>query len=227
MDALRLERIEKSFSAAQGRVPVLRGIDLSVSQGECICVVGPSGSGKTTLLSVCGLISQPDSGRRWLAGEDVTDLDIDESADLRFTSIGFCFQNSSLAPTLTALENVTLPAVPRGVTAEMRERASGILNQLGLGERLNHLPSQISGGEQQRVAIARSLLMDPMVLLVDEPTANLDRATARSIATVLRSVVEDPRRTVVIATHDPIIIEIGDRVLQLEDGHLSALAVTA
>jgi putative ABC transport system ATP-binding protein len=150
-------------------------------------------------------------------------LDIDDSADLRFRNIGFCFQNALLAPTLTVMENVTLPAVPRGVTDEMRERAVDVLREVGLGERLAHLPSQLSGGEQQRVAIARSLAMNPPLLLVDEPTANLDRSTARSIASLLRSVVDDSRRTVVIATHDPIVIEIAQRVAHLEDGHLSAL----
>jgi putative ABC transport system ATP-binding protein len=161
-----------------------------------------------------------DDGRRHLCGVDVTALSEDEEADLRFATIGFCFQGFLLSPTLTARENVILPGLPRHLDFDARTRADELLDQVGLSDRMDHLPSQLSGGEQQRVALARSLFANPPVVLIDEPTGNLDRAAARTIAELLRQLRAGGSRSLLVATHDPLVIGIADRVLALEDGRL-------
>lgn len=218
--AVRLEQVSKAYVTGDGPLEVLDGVDLDVDEGECVAVVGPSGSGKTTVLAICGLLLRPDRGRRLLGGIDVTDIDDDEGADLRFRAIGFCFQSFLLAPALTALENVMLPGLPRKLDFDVRDRAAHLLERVGLDGRLDHLPAQLSGGEQQRVAIARSLFADPPVLLVDEPTANLDRRTAGAIAALLARLSGDPGRAILIATHDSVIADVAHRILYLESGRL-------
>jgi putative ABC transport system ATP-binding protein len=214
---IRLTGISKSFAVGQELVTVLNEVDFCLESGECVALVGPSGSGKTTLLGICGLLTDPDSGHRALRGKDVTRLGADEAADLRFTSIGFCFQTFLLSQPLTAIENVMLPGIPRKLDFDPRTRAAKLLDSVGLGDRLDHLPSQLSGGEQQRVAFARALFADPPILLVDEPTANLDRETARSIADLLRRLQRNGSRSLMVATHDPLVADVCDRTVRLED----------
>jgi putative ABC transport system ATP-binding protein len=214
---IRLNGISKSFSVGSDPVMVLDGVDFHLERGESVALVGPSGSGKTTLLGICGLLIDPDSGQRELRGRDVTQLGSDEAADLRFTTIGFCFQTFLLSQSLTAIENVMLPGVPRKLDFDPGARSAMLLDSVGLGERLNHLPSQLSGGEQQRVAVARALFADPPILLVDEPTANLDRETARSIADLLRHLQRNGSRSLIVATHDPLVADVCERIVRLDD----------
>lgn len=219
---IRLTGISKSFSVGGDLVMILEGVDFLLERGESVSLVGPSGSGKTILLGISGLLVDADSGYRELCGKDVTRPGSDEAADLRFSMIGFCFQTFLLSQSLTAIENVMLPGVPRKLGFDPRARAVQLLDSVGLGDRLYHLPSQLSGGEQQRVAIARALFADPPILLVDEPTANLDLGTARSIADLLGDLQRNGSRSLIVATHDSLISGVCDRIVRLEGRRLLA-----
>lgn len=214
--------VSKSYQSPDGTpIPVLDGVTLRVESGEMLCIAGRSGSGKTTLLSICGLLLAPDAGRRMLEGEDLTEVSVDGSARFRREHIGFCFQDFLLVPTLTALENVLLPLVPDGVADADVDRARELLSEVGLGDRADHLPSRLSGGEQQRVAFARALIADPRLLLIDEPTANLDRRSAAGIGDLLHEARDARLRTILLASHDPSLMALADRVLEL-DGAVGA-----
>jgi putative ABC transport system ATP-binding protein len=212
---LELSAVGKTFDQDGRKVTVLRDIDLVLSSRECAVVIGPSGSGKSTLLSICGLLLDPTVGHRFMLGEDVTRVAEDRAADLRFSSIGHCFQSFLLVPSLTAAENVMLPGVPRQLDFDPHERADSLLVDVGLAEHRNDLASSLSGGEQQRVALARALFANPALLLIDEPTANLDRTTARSIVSLLESKVRRGPTAVLIATHDPLVADLADKRLEL------------
>jgi len=200
-------------------VQALRGVSLKISAGEFVSIVGPSGSGKSTLLHLLGALDVPTSGRVWFDGRDLQTLSDTERSLLRRNRIGFIFQFFNLLPTLTAVENVTLPLLlGGGPRKQARDRALAGLNQVGLAERASHFPEELSGGEMQRVAIARALVTEPEAILCDEPTGNLDSVTSKEILTLLRSLPEAGRRSVVMVTHDPQAAGYGDRLITIRDG---------
>ena len=207
--------IHKSF----GTLEVLKGIDFSAAQGETVSIVGASGAGKSTLLQILGTLSSPDCGSLVIDGQDVLKLGSDALAAFRGRRIGFVFQAHHLLPEFTALENVMIPALIAGKGArETRARALGILESLGLGERAAHKPSEMSGGEQQRTAIARAIINEPAVLFADEPTGNLDSATKQEIHRVFFDLRDRLGQTIVIVTHDPELASLCDRCLTMKDG---------
>jgi len=222
--------LHKTYRLGRVDVPVLRGVDLSIEKGECLAVLGASGSGKSTLLHLLGGLDRPDrepTARILHEGRALDGLSARGLDDFRAGHVGFIFQFYHLFPELTVLDNVVIAAMVRAgasyasVRAQARARAAALLDTAGLGHRLRHRPSELSGGERQRVAIARALINRPEVLLADEPTGNLDRATGRRILEFLEGVRARERTTVVMVTHDPSIAERADRVVTLEDGRLA------
>jgi len=215
---LDLRAIEKRYGTAQNPVPVLRGIDLRVDAGEYVAIVGPSGSGKSTLLNILGCLDRPTSGSYFLAGDDVARMDDKSLSGVRNSRIGFVFQSFHLIPHLTVAENVEMPLfyarVPR---AARRAKALEVLDKVGLSHRLDHLPSELSGGECQRTAIARALTTEPAMLLADEPTGNLDSVNSKAILQVLRD-LHGAGRTIVMITHDQDIARNAPRRVALRDG---------
>jgi putative ABC transport system ATP-binding protein len=201
------------------RIEVLRSVDLHIAAGERIAITGPSGSGKTSLLLLLSGLERPTAGRIRIAGTELADLNADALADLRRDQLGIVFQSFHLLPSLCALDNVALPLQMAG-RRDAFERASELLHRVGLGDRLQHHPSQLSGGEQQRVAIARALVHRPRLLLADEPTGNLDDHTGEAIRTLLFELNEETGATLVLITHDPDFAARCDRVLRLHDGQL-------
>lgn len=200
-------------------VQALRGVSFSVMEGEFLAVLGPSGSGKSTLLHLIGCLDRPDEGEIILDGKNVLRLSDDELAELRLKRIGFIFQFFNLLPRLTALENVELPLMlARVPEREAREKAKKLLELVGLGGRLNHRPSELSGGEQQRVAIARALVNDPKLVLADEPTGNLDTKSGWDIVNLMRKLNEEMNQTFIVVTHDQKVAEVADRIIYLRDG---------
>ena len=214
------DRLTRTYTIGQKQIPVLRGVSFSVAPGEKVFLCGPSGAGKTTLLYVLGGLEAPDSGSVWIDGQSLYDRSNAEQADLRNARTGYVFQNYLLLPELTAMENVCLPALIGGKRA--RERAAQLLAQVGLGERLHHLPAELSGGEQQRVAIARALVNDPAYIFADEPTGNLDSRTGAEVMNLLLSLVAETGKTLMVVTHDTRLAAHGDRTLVLRDGILEA-----
>ncbi|MES2708734.1 MAG: ABC transporter ATP-binding protein [Verrucomicrobiota bacterium] len=212
------EKLCRTFTVGGNKIEVLRGVNLTVNRGERVFLCGPSGAGKTTLLYVLGGLEKPDSGQVLLRGESIYGRSDSRQAVLRNAAIGYVFQNYLLLPELTALENVCLPAMIGGRGA--KARAADLLGKVGLGGRLNHLPAQLSGGEQQRVAIARALINDPEILFADEPTGNLDSKTGGEVMNLLLSVVADAGKTLMVVTHDTRLAGQGDRMLVLRDGML-------
>ncbi|MFZ7128410.1 MAG: ABC transporter ATP-binding protein [Desulfobacterales bacterium] len=217
---IRLEQIDRVFEVGGETVHALRQVNLVVRAGEYLSIMGPSGSGKSTLLNILGLLDRPDSGTYRLEEIDVTELSDRQQADVRRHKIGFIFQFFHLIPRLTAAENVELPLTLAGIEPhERRERVGEALKRLGLSDRARHRPDQLSGGQRQRVAIARATIMKPAVILADEPTGNLDRASGRE---VVRS-IEDLNRsgmTVVIVTHDPELGRRTGRQVRMLDGRI-------
>lgn len=218
---IELRDARRTYGEGASCVQALKGITLGIEAGSLTAIVGPSGSGKSTLLNLLGALDQPSSGQVLVAGHDLSKLDDNARTRLRRDRIGFVFQFFNLLPTLTAKENVLLPAKLAGKRGkELEARAEELLTRVGLGSRMGHRPDQMSGGEMQRVAISRALIMDPPVLLADEPTGNLDSKTGREVMRLLRGAV-DNRRTVILVTHDPRIARIADRVLTIQDGLLA------
>ena len=212
--------LEQSFQIGRARVDVLKGISLEVPSGEIVFLCGVSGAGKTTLLYTLAGLERPRSGRVSFEGADIYALSSDRLAGLRNRRMGFVFQAYFLLPELTALENVTLPSMMGGQPRPAE--AANLLERVGLKDRLHHLPSELSGGEQQRVAIARSLINDPSIIYADEPTGNLDSHTGESIIELLLEVARHDRRTLIVVTHDQHLAIRGDRLLRIEDGRLTA-----
>jgi predicted ABC-type transport system involved in lysophospholipase L1 biosynthesis ATPase subunit len=210
--------LRRSFRIGSRRIEVLRGISLSVEQGEAVFLCGASGAGKTTLLYTLAGLERPESGTVEFEGRKLYTGSAASQAKLRNTKMGFVFQGYFLLPELTALENVMLP----GMISGKRKRAVGeaSLRDVGLGERLNHLPAELSGGEQQRVAIARALTNDPDIVFADEPTGNLDSKTGDSIIDVLLELARGRKKTLLVVTHDARLAELGDRTLHIVDGVL-------
>ena len=218
---IQVENLVKTYRLGKVSIPALRGISFDVAKGEFLVVVGPSGSGKTTLLNLIGAIDKPTSGRISIDGRDVTSLGEGELTKLRRHKIGFIFQFYNLIPALTALENVELPMLTAGVSRkDASKRASQLLETVGLAERVEHLPDELSGGEQQRVAIARALANKPSLILADEPTGDLDTKTGTEVVQILYDTSKKENATVLVVTHDPMITEKADRILQLRDGNI-------
>ena len=210
--------LRQTYELGAERLEVLKGVDLDVARGEVVFLRGPSGAGKSTLLYILAGLEHPRAGSVSFEGEQLFALGRDRLATLRNRRMGFVFQSYFLLPELTALENVMLPAMLGG--ARRAEEARRLLDRVGLSGRLDHLPSQLSGGEQQRVAIARSLINDPGILFADEPTGNLDAATGAGIIDLLLGLARQDGRTFVAVTHDPALAALGDRELYLKEGHL-------
>jgi len=219
---IRLEGISRTFEVGGEPVHALNGVSLTVERGEYLSIMGPSGSGKSTLLHIIGLLDRPTAGRYWLAGRNVTGLSDQERALIRREKIGFVFQLFHLVPRLTAAQNIELPLTLDGLPPEKRtDRVQSILAAYGLAARARHLPNQLSGGERQRVAIARAAVTRPEILLADEPTGNLDRASGREVIELLERLNHEGL-TLILVTHDP---ELGSRArcrLQMRDGCLLA-----
>ena len=214
--------VDRDFDSGDGVIHALRGIDLAVGRGELIAVRGRSGSGKTTLLNVLGGLDRPTSGTVTIDGAEVSTMDEAELVDLRRRTVAYIFQAFGLIPILSAAENVEVPL--RLVALDPRERdrrVYDLLELVGLAERARHRPHELSGGEQQRVAIARALANRPKLLLADEPTGQLDSETGHTIMTLIRTVVRTESVTAVVATHDPAMLDVADRVVELRDGHLA------
>jgi putative ABC transport system ATP-binding protein len=219
---IELAGIERVFHLGDSTVRALADVDLRIAPGEYIAVMGPSGSGKSTLLNVLGLLDRPDAGHYLLEGRDVTTLSPDEQARVRSHRIGFVFQSFHLVPRLTAAENIALPMVLAGIAArEREERVRAALAGFGLADRADHRPDQLSGGQRQRVAIARATIMQPALLLADEPTGNLDRATGEEVVRLLEQ-LNAGGVTLLVVTHDPALGARARRRLLMEDGAIKA-----
>ncbi|MBF4651580.1 ABC transporter ATP-binding protein [Cronobacter sakazakii] len=216
---LEVHHLNKSVGQGEHALSILTGVELVVKPGQSIALVGESGSGKSTLLAILAGLDDGTSGEVRLLGEPLHQMDEEARARLRARDVGFVFQSFMLIPTLNALENVELPAMLRGETSKA-SRQQALLEQLGLGKRLDHLPAQLSGGEQQRVALARAFNGRPAVLFADEPTGNLDRQTGDRIADLLFSLNRDSGTTLILVTHDPELAARCDRTLRLRDGKL-------
>ncbi|HZN19440.1 MAG TPA: ABC transporter ATP-binding protein [Micromonosporaceae bacterium] len=211
--------IARSYPLDGLSVPALRGVTLTVAKGDYLAIVGPSGSGKSTLMHLLGALDRPTSGRLVIGGRDVAKLSAPEMARLRNETVGFVFQAFHLLPRTSALDNVALPLVYRGLRAgARRERAAAMLGRVGLGHRLTHRPSQLSGGEQQRVAIARALVTEPAVLLADEPTGNLDTTTGEAVLALLETLNAESGVALVLVTHDREVAARARRQIVMRDG---------
>ncbi|ALB61984.1 Uncharacterized metabolite ABC transporter in Enterobacteriaceae, ATP-binding protein EC-YbbA [Cronobacter condimenti 1330] len=218
---LEVHHLNKSVGQGEQALSILTGVELVVKPGQSIALVGESGSGKSTLLAILAGLDDGTGGEVRLLGEPLHEMDEEARARLRARDVGFVFQSFMLIPTLNALENVELPAMLRGESGKAsRQQARALLEQLGLGKRLDHLPAQLSAGEQQRVALARAFNGRPAVLFADEPTGNLDRQTGERIADLLFSLNRDSGTTLILVTHDPELAARCDRTLRLRDGKL-------
>jgi len=216
---LEAKDVKKTYRMGRVLVPALRGVTFNVEEGKFVAVFGPSGSGKSTLLHVLGGLDRPDEGEVFVDGIGFSTLNDNALAEVRLRKIGFVFQFFNLLPRLTALRNVELPLT----LADMSEKdsikkAEDMLKLVGLGDRMNHRPSEMSGGEQQRVAMARALINDPKIVLADEPTGNLDTKTGREIVQLMKRLNEEKGQSFVVVTHDPAIAETANRIIYLKDG---------
>ena len=221
--AIEVEKVVKVFEAARVRVEALRTVDLTIPEGEFVAITGPSGSGKSTLLHLIGGLDLPTSGTLRVLGESIGALPDDRLAELRRRRIGFVFQFFNLLPTLTAAENAALPLLLDGrPRVAALERARGLLEAMGLGDRLAHRPEELSGGQQQRVALARALASEPSLLLADEPTGNLDSEAGGKVLDLLDDARSKRTLTIVLVTHDPSIAARADRNVRLRDGRIEA-----
>lgn len=223
MPVLRAEGVGKTYTLGEAPVVAVREVNLSLEKGEFVALTGPSGCGKSTLLHLCGGMDYPTRGRLWLDGADLGSLDEGRLARVRRRRIGFVFQSFNLLPTLTAVENTALPLMLDGVSPEVaRQKAVGLLERLGLRHRLGHYPQQLSGGEMQRVGIARAVCHEPLLLLADEPTGNLDSANGADVLQLLQELNRSLGVTVLLATHSAEMAAAGRRVLRMVDGRIES-----
>ncbi len=216
---IELRGVSKTVSSGDSSLTILHPVDLSIAASERVAIVGPSGSGKSTLLGLIAGLDAPSSGQIFIDGIDITALDEDNLAQLRGSKIGFIFQSFHLIPSLTAMENILVPLEISGVS-DARVKAHSLLEEVGLVNRGHHYPSQLSGGEQQRIAIARALANEPSIVLADEPTGNLDSANGGHIIELLLEVNRSRGTTIVLGTHDSNLAEIGHVTLAMKDGHI-------
>ena len=221
MAIIRLENVTKTYRIGEIETHALNNVSLSFDEGEFTALVGPSGSGKTTLLQLIGCLDRPNSGQVWINQQDVTNLSANRRADLRSQVIGFIFQFFALVPVLNAYENVELPLLLSGVPAqERRQRVLEMLDAVGLSDRIHHRPDQMSGGEQQRVAIVRALAPRPLMVLADEPTANLDTANGEQAMAIMQRLNQQVGTAFIFATHDPRVMQYARRIVRLRDGQV-------
>ncbi len=219
---VEIEDVCKVYNPGENEVRALDHITVTIDRGEFVAIIGQSGSGKSTLMNMLGCLDVPTSGRYKLHGQDVSELDDDELSDIRNREIGFIFQGFNLIPNLTALENVELPLIYRGVSkAKRRALSEEALEKVGLGHRMEHKPSEMSGGQQQRVAIARAIAQAPPIILADEPTGNLDSNSSKEIMGILQK-LHSEGRTVILITHDNEIANQAKRVIKIKDGRIEA-----
>jgi putative ABC transport system ATP-binding protein len=223
MEVTKVIDATRDFKIGEVETHALRGVNLSIGNGEFTALVGPSGSGKTTLLQLIGLLDKPTSGSVLINGKDATHLSRDQRADLRKGTIGFIFQFFALIPTLTAYENIEMPLLLNGVKpSERKQRVEQMLTAVGLTDRAHHRPDQLSGGQQQRVSVARALAINPTLVLADEPTANLDTENGKQVMEIMQKLNQETGVTFVFATHDPRVIKFARRVVTLRDGLIVA-----
>jgi len=219
---IRTQDLRRDFQMGHATVHALDGVSLSVEEGEFLGVMGPSGSGKSTLLHLLGGLDRPTLGHVWVRGQDLTALDENGLAAYRRREVGFVFQVFNLISTMTALRNVEFPMLfARVVPARRRERARYLLEAVGLADRMDHRPTELSGGEQQRVAIARAMANDPAIILADEPTGNLDSRTGAEVMAVLARLNQEQGRTIVVVSHDPAVVDFAGRCIHLLDGRIT------
>lgn len=218
---IKIDDVWKIYDLGEVKIPVLRGLNLDIKKGEFLAIMGPSGSGKSTAMNLIGCLDLPTKGTVFLDGKDISKLHESVLAQIRGRKIGFVFQQFNLINSLTALGNVMLPMIFQSVPSEIRkEKALNLLMQVGLSNRVNHLPTQLSGGEQQRVAMARALANDPEIILADEPTGNLDSKTGKEIIKFLKELHSKKDKTVIVITHDKNIAKHAKRITYLMDGRV-------
>ena len=216
-----MEKIVKQYAMGDEVSTVLKGINLSVNEGEFLAVLGPSGSGKSTLMNIIGCLDTPTSGDYYLSGRHIFNQDEKTLAQIRSKEIGFIFQSFYLLQRQTALDNVMLPLIYAGMGAKEREqRAKSMLERVGLGDKMYHFPNQMSGGQQQRVGVARALVVDPDIIFADEPTGNLDSHTSEEVMELMQRIVREQKKTLVMVTHDDHLATYADRVFHIRDGKI-------
>jgi putative ABC transport system ATP-binding protein len=221
--AVELKDVTKTYRTGAIEVPALRGVSLRIAAGEFAATAGPSGSGKTTLLNIIGGLDRADAGEIWVAGQNLQLLSSGELAHLRLQRIGFVFQTYNLLPVLTALENAEFTLLLQGIPAhKRREKVEKLFSEIGLGGLEDRRPAELSGGQQQRVAVARAMVTEPALILADEPTANLDSATAISLLDVMEHLNRVTRTTFIFSTHDPQVMERAHRLIRLRDGQIAS-----
>jgi putative ABC transport system ATP-binding protein len=217
--SVKVVEVEKTYRLGENKVHALKGINMQLNKGEFVAFIGPSGSGKTTLLNLIGVLDKPSKGKIYIDNVDLTSLKERDLTKLRRSTIGFIFQFYNLIPVLSAFENVELPMLIAGVpTKEREKRAKELLAMVGLADRVNHRPDELSGGEQQRVAIVRALANKPSIVLADEPTGDLDSKTGKEVVRALRDLSNHEGATVVVVTHDPSVANMASRVFEMRDG---------
>jgi lipoprotein-releasing system ATP-binding protein len=222
--AIKAVNLSKSFQKDGTRMEILKGLDFEIGAGESVAILGASGAGKSTLLHILGTLDHPTSGNLYINGEDVFSYDEKRLAELRNRRIGFVFQFHHLLPEFSSLENVMMPALINGMPRrEARSRAEFVLNEVNLGDRITHKPGELSGGEQQRVAVARAVIMEPDIILADEPTGNLDTETGERVQDVLINLNKSMGITLIVVTHNQLLAERLDRSIGLRDGKISRM----
>jgi putative ABC transport system ATP-binding protein len=218
---IKLDSVWKVYNLGKIELPVLKGVSLEIAPGSFVVILGPSGSGKSTMLNMIGCLDLPTKGKIFLDGKNISEMSEDQLAQVRGEKIGFIFQQFNLLQNLTAIENVMLPMIFQGKSeTERRERAKSLLISLGLGERINHRPAELSGGEQQRIATARALANDPEVIVADEPTGNLDSTTGKKIMEILVNLHIKEQKTIIVVTHDANIANYSNQIINIKDGQL-------
>jgi len=219
---ISLKNVTKTYRMGNVDVNAVRGVSLDISHGEFVAVTGPSGSGKSTLMNMIGCLDYPTKGNIYLDSQDISTLEESDLAQIRGKKIGFVFQTFNLIPILSAAENVSLPMIFQGVSKEKRlKRATHLLTGVGLKERIHHKPNELSGGEMQRVAIARSLANDPEVILADEPTGNLDSVNGKIVMETLRNLNKKEKKTIIMVTHDQNLMKYAKRIIRIRDGQIA------
>jgi putative ABC transport system ATP-binding protein len=224
MPAVKMENVIKNYRIGKVEVPALRGVSISIEEGDFASIAGPSGSGKTTMLNLFGCLDKPTEGRVYIGDQNVARLSSNKLADVRNHNLGFVFQTFNLIPVLSAFENVEFPLIllKKKKPKERKEKIMNILTQVGIAELANRKPSEMSGGQQQRVAIARALVKDPKVVLADEPTANLDSATGEGILKLMLEMNQRTKTTFIFSTHDPMVMAYARRLIKVHDGQIQS-----